>query len=88
MTGQAAADERLREAVAEWLTVHEREHPGEAPVDLVVVAHFRSWTDSEMQIDDYEVIVPAGTSYHSALGLMSHGLDIHSTLADEDEDDD
>lgn len=85
MTVQAETDERLREAVGAWLAAHDRGHPGELPGDLVMVMHFRSWGENDLQVDDYEVIVPAGTSYHAAVGLLSHGIDIH-TGPDEDEE--
>lgn len=87
MTEQAAADDRLREAVLDWLRVHDRAHDGELPGDLVVVAHFRSWTEDETQVDDYEVIIPAGVSYHAGYGLIAHATNMHADSSTDSDDD-
>lgn len=79
------ADEALRAAVTSWCTVHSYEHPDALLGDLVVVAHFRSWDDEDTQYDDYEVIAPAGVSYHATIGLLSHGIDVASEAAHPDE---
>jgi hypothetical protein len=83
-TEQVAAEDQLRSTITTWLEAHHRGHAGEIPGDLVVIAHFRSWNEADEQVDDYEVIHPDGVSYHAALGLLQHGVDI---LASPDDDD-
>ena len=87
MSEQSDADELLRVGVAEWLRVHGRDHPGEVLGDLAVIVHFRSWESDETQVVDYEVMYPAGVSYHAALGLLAHAVDTHAAVEVDDEDD-
>lgn len=86
MTRKSDADDNLRQALNDWLTVDERGGgAGELPADFVAVVQFRSYGGDGTAYDRYEPIAPQGIAPHSAKGLLAEGLDI---LEDPDDDDD
>lgn len=74
------ADSKVRDAVREWLALFERDHPGAIAGDFVAVLHLRKFIDADAgepmdPQDQYEVLYPWGSPYHSILGLLQAGVD-------------